>query len=206
MEIGSWAEIIGGVVSIAGAVVSVAALLHSKQANKLAHEANTLSVQANLKSQQTLNQMTDATQRELDESYRAAEREQRERIASQVQAWWVRQRESGEFGVAIVNGAGGAAVFRHLEIELDYYGKTVRCDAVKTLPPGRFILRRSSNAGKADWSASGRWEYAQPLGDEDGWDPITGAKNMRLKTLSFTDPLGTSWVQSEDGRLSKRAG
>jgi len=178
MDIGSVGEWVGGIASIVAAGVSIAALIVAMKANSFAREANKTS-------QKTLG----VSHKGRADALSQAERARREGVASQLQAWWVGSDTSG-WGVEVVNGSSGAAVFRDVVIDVKGDAPSIR---IAVLPPGHYFVRAKS-AG---------WDLPKPIVSTDGLMPITKSPKHLVTAMKFCDPLGSSWLWRVDDGLTE---
>jgi len=178
MDIGSVGEWVGGVASIVAAGVSIAALIVAMKANSFAREAN-----------DTSHKTLDVSHKGREDALSQAERARREGVASQLQAWWVGSDVSG-WGVEVVNGSSGAAVFRDVVIDVKGEASPIR---IAVLPPGHYFVRAKS-AG---------WDLPKPISSTDGLVPITKSPKHLVTAMTFCDPLGSSWRWRVDNGLTE---
>lgn len=171
MDVGTIAEWVGSVASIAAAVVSVFALIVAMKANAHAKEANSTSQATLTVSNQT---RTDALE--------DAERKRRFETASQLQAWWAATSDGKQWSVMIVNGSSGAGVFRDITLTSSDLNRTY-VTPIPMLPPGTYVLKPEEN-GKG---------IPQPVDPAERWQPLTRSRKHVVRSIEFTDPIGTSW-------------
>ncbi|WP_291314682.1 hypothetical protein [Corynebacterium sp. UBA2622] len=180
---------LGQVADLVGAGASLAALAIARQANQLAKatadetskhvaESNRVALEAS--------QKAEAHALEADE--RERERDQRG-IASNMQAWWVKEDTSakGRWGILVSTTGAINSVFFEVVLHVKANEKPLSIQ-VATLPPGQYFI-------ESVWGAEGlKFISPRPVSSSESFLPLLHAESHTVEEISFRDQLGKQWT------------
>ena len=181
-------EIVNLIIQGIAAVASVFAALAAWQALRIARKANELAEKTALESSDMARSAAEqAEQHARDAEIREEMRDQR-RIASNMQAWWVRELNgAGRWGVILSNTGPDNSVFHNVCLKLTSNSIPLQHE-VKILPPGTYFLE--SSRGK-----NGKPSLNYPESVSDLWDfqPLLNSRKHAIEEITFVDQVGQGW-------------
>lgn len=189
-------EIVNLIVQAIAAVGSVLAAFAAWQALKVARQANDLAEETAAESADHIREsnrlaLEAAEQAELHarEAEKREEMRDQRRIASNMQAWWVKEtkEDSARWGIILSNTGADNAVFYNVDIRIVSNSTPLRVN-IATLPPGQYFLESCrTNSGSPTIS------YPESIRELRGYQPLLKAKTHAVQAMEFTDQVGQRW-------------
>lgn len=200
-----WVEAVG---TLASAVLTIPAIVMAAHAKKTAKESADIAAESARKAEELEKQRLEmqleqdkrlqeyeAKRQAMAEEQRQADilRERRE-LAGQLQVWWVTYRETPnsqeEWGFMVENKGLNTCVYRNVEIVHMANGHS-NVTPIEVIPPGTYFVQNIMACRRV----------LQVVVDPTKYSPVSISKSHIIKSLQYTDALGTRWCWTPESGL-----
>lgn len=182
-------EIADLIIQVIAAVGSVIAAVAAWQALKIARQANELAEKTADESHKVEQSAAEQAEQHAREAALREERRDQRRIASNMQAWWVKENNGAHvrWGVVLSNTGPDNSVFHNICLKLTSNSIPLEHE-VKILPPGTYFLESSRGP-----SGEPSLNYPQSIIDLRHFQPLLNSRKHAIEEISFVDQVGQEW-------------
>lgn len=191
---------IAAVGSVLAAFAAWQALKIASQANELAEKTATESADHVRESNRLAQLAAEQAEQHARDSEKREELRDQRRMASNLQAWWVKKasedtnaKEPG-WGIILSNAGPEPSVFHDICLKLTCNSNSLHT-AVKMLPPGTYFLESFFDTRRVP-----SIKFPQSVDNLQDFEPIINSKKHTVDEITYMDQVGQKWRWTrEDG-------
>ena len=195
--------IIQGIAAVGSVVAAFAAwqaLKLARQANELAEKTATESANHVRESNRLAQLAAEQAEQHARDSEKREEMRDQRRMASKLQAWWVRKTNDDtndkepRWGIVLSNAGPEPSVFHDICLKLTSNSNSLHT-AVKMLPPGTYFLESCLDAHRGP-----SIKFPQSVNDLRDFEPVINSTKHIVEEITYMDQVGQEWRWTrEDG-------
>lgn len=191
---------IAAVGSVLAAFAAWQALKIASQANELAEKTATESANHVRESNRLAQLAAEQAEQHARDSEKREEMRDQRRMASNLQAWWVKKAEEvtnnkgSRWGIVLSNAGPEPSVFHDICLKLTCNSSSLH-SAVRMLPPGTYFLESGLDSRNVP-----SLKFPQSVDNLQDFEPIINSKKHTVDEITYMDQVGQKWRWTrEDG-------